>query len=47
MKDKNLMIRLTGFEKKQLKQEADRRGMTCSELLRSLIARFPVPKDSV
>ncbi|NEO69889.1 CopG family transcriptional regulator [Moorena sp. SIO3H5] len=47
MKDKNLMIRLTSFEKKQLKQEADRRGMTCSELLRSLIAPFPEPKDSV
>ncbi|NEO80565.1 CopG family transcriptional regulator [Moorena sp. SIO4G3] len=46
MKDKTLMIRLTSFEKRQLKQEADRRGMTSSELLRSLIARFPVPKDS-
>ncbi|NEO02136.1 MAG: CopG family transcriptional regulator [Moorea sp. SIO3I7] len=46
MKDKTLMIRLTSFDKKQLKQEAERRGMTPSELLRSLIARFPLPKDS-
>ncbi|EGJ32372.1 MAG: ribbon-helix-helix protein, CopG family [Moorea sp. SIO3E2] len=47
MKDKNLMIRLTDFEKRQLRQEADRRGMTNSELIRSLIARFPDPKESV
>ncbi|NEP47942.1 MAG: CopG family transcriptional regulator [Moorea sp. SIO3C2] len=47
MKDKKLMIRLTDFEKRQLLQEAERRGMTQSELIRSLIARFPVPKDSV
>ncbi|NEO77962.1 CopG family transcriptional regulator [Moorena sp. SIO4G3] len=55
MKDKKLTIRITNFEKRQLAQEADRRGMTQSELIRSLIARFPVrvasalpnPKDSV
>uniref|UniRef100_A0A1D9FVS7 CopG family transcriptional regulator n=1 Tax=Moorena producens (strain JHB) TaxID=1454205 RepID=A0A1D9FVS7_MOOP1 len=46
MKDKNLMIRLTDFEKRQLKQEAERRGMTSSELVRSLIARFPEPKNT-
>ncbi|NEO96071.1 MAG: CopG family transcriptional regulator [Moorea sp. SIO3G5] len=45
MKDKKLIVRLTDFEKRQLKQEADRRGMTPSELVRSLIARFPVPQD--
>ncbi|NEO79355.1 hypothetical protein [Moorena sp. SIO4G3] len=28
-------------------QEAQRRGMTQSELVRSLIARFPVPRDPV
>ncbi|NEO49349.1 MAG: ribbon-helix-helix protein, CopG family [Moorea sp. SIO4A3] len=47
MKDKKLTIRITSFEKRQLAQEAERRGMTQSELLRSLIARFPDPKDSV
>ncbi|EGJ28990.1 hypothetical protein LYNGBM3L_68770 [Moorena producens 3L] len=47
MKDKKLIIRLTDFEKRQFLQEAERRGMTQSELIRSLIARFPVPKDSV
>ncbi|EGJ30112.1 hypothetical protein LYNGBM3L_56490 [Moorena producens 3L] len=47
MKDQKLVVRVTNFEKKQLQEEADRRGMTCSELLRSFIARLPVPKDSV
>ncbi|NEO40656.1 MAG: ribbon-helix-helix protein, CopG family [Moorea sp. SIOASIH] len=47
MKDKKLTIRITNFEKRQLAQEAERRGMTQSELIRSLIARFPDPKDSV
>ncbi|NEO00770.1 MAG: ribbon-helix-helix protein, CopG family [Moorea sp. SIO3I7] len=42
MKYKKLTIRITDFEKRQLAQEADRRGMTQSELIRSLIARFPV-----
>ncbi|WAN68740.1 ribbon-helix-helix protein, CopG family [Moorena producens JHB] len=45
MKNRTLTIRLTDFEKRQLRQEADRRGMTSSELLRSLIARFPLPKS--
>ncbi|NEP52726.1 MAG: ribbon-helix-helix protein, CopG family [Moorea sp. SIO3C2] len=55
MKNKKLTIRITNFEKRQLAQEAERRGMNQSELIRSLIARFPVrvasalpnPKDSV
>ncbi|WP_424100728.1 plasmid mobilization protein [Moorena producens] len=47
MKDKKLIVRVTEFEKKQLRQEADRRGMTPSELVRSFIARLPIPKDSV
>ncbi|WP_229424105.1 MULTISPECIES: CopG family transcriptional regulator [Moorena] len=46
MKDKKLIVRVTEFEKRQLKQEADKRGMTPSELIRSLIARFPIPQDS-
>ncbi len=45
MKDERLMIRITRFEKMQLKQEAERRGMTPSELVRSLIAKFPEPKQ--
>ncbi|WP_083304966.1 CopG family transcriptional regulator [Moorena producens] len=42
MKNKKLTIRVTDFERRQLEQEANRRGMTQSELIRSLIARFPV-----
>ncbi|WP_424103665.1 plasmid mobilization protein [Moorena producens] len=47
MKDKKLIVRVTDFEKRQLRQEADSRGMTPSELVRSFIARLPIPKDSV
>ena len=36
-------MRLTEYEFKQLEEEAKRRGMTKSELIRSLIARFPAP----
>ncbi len=43
MKNKKLEIRITEYEMKQLEQEACRRGMTKSELVRSLIARFPSP----
>jgi predicted DNA binding CopG/RHH family protein len=43
MKDQKVIIRITDYEKKQLEQEATRRGMTKSELIRSLIARFPAP----
>jgi len=43
VKDKKLEIRVTDYEMRQLKQEADQRGMTKSELIRSLIARFPPP----
>jgi predicted DNA binding CopG/RHH family protein len=43
MKDKKLEIRITSYEMRQLEQEATRRGMTKSELIRSLIARFPAP----
>ncbi|NEO63892.1 MAG: CopG family transcriptional regulator [Moorea sp. SIO4G2] len=45
MKDQKLIVRVTEFEKQQLKQEADRRGMTPSELIRSLIACFPIPQN--
>jgi len=45
MKTERLMIRVTSFEKQQLNEEAERRGMTQSELIRSLIARLPEPKQ--
>lgn len=43
MKSETIYIRVTKYEKKQLEQEAARRGMSQSELIRSLIARFPDP----
>lgn len=43
MKNIRLEIRLTKYESSQLEQEAVKRGMTKSELIRSLIARFPAP----
>jgi hypothetical protein len=49
MKNLKLEVRLTKYEMLQLQQEAIRRNMTKSELIRSLIARFPDPllqKDS-
>lgn len=45
MKDKRIDIRLTNYELRQLEEEAQKRGMTKSELLRSLIARFPAPSS--
>ncbi|WP_083305384.1 CopG family transcriptional regulator [Moorena producens] len=41
MKTLKMTIRLTEYEKKKLEQEATKRGMNQSEVLRSLIARFP------
>ena len=46
MKTKRLDIRLTDYEVQQLEEEAIRRGMTKSELIRSLIARFPAPSPN-
>ena len=43
MKTDKIYIRVTAYEKQQLQEEADKRGMTISELIRSLIARFPAP----
>ena len=43
MKERRLHIRINEYEYNQLEQEAKRRGMTKSELIRSLIARFPSP----
>ena len=43
MKNLKLEIRITEYEMDQLTQEAKRRGMTRSELVRSLIAKFPEP----
>ncbi|MEG4428011.1 MULTISPECIES: plasmid mobilization protein [unclassified Microcoleus] len=41
MKTKKIFLRVTKSEKKQLVDEAARRGMTQSELIRSMIARLP------
>ncbi|MFP5274298.1 plasmid mobilization protein [Coleofasciculus sp.] len=43
MKTERLDIRLTKYEMQQLKEEATRRGMSKSELIRSLIARLRTP----
>ncbi|MBW4648012.1 MAG: ribbon-helix-helix domain-containing protein [Kastovskya adunca ATA6-11-RM4] len=43
MKTEKIYIRLTEYEKRQLEKEAASRGMTKSELIRTLIARFPEP----
>jgi hypothetical protein len=43
MKNIRLEVRLTEYESRQLEQEAVRRGMTKSELIRSLVARLPAP----
>ncbi|NES21758.1 MAG: CopG family transcriptional regulator [Symploca sp. SIO3E6] len=45
MKNKKLEIRITNYQMIQLEQEAVRRGMSKSELIRSLIAKFPEPKN--
>jgi hypothetical protein len=47
MKNEKIFLRVTAYEKQQLKEEAARRGMTQSELIRSLIARFPSPSSKV
>jgi predicted DNA binding CopG/RHH family protein len=46
MKNRRLDIKLTDYELQQLEEEAMRRGMNKSELIRSLIARFPAPSDN-
>jgi Ribbon-helix-helix protein, copG family len=43
MKTKMLQVRLTEFEFKQLEKEAQKRNMSKSELIRSLMARFELP----
>ena len=43
LKNLNLEIRLTQYEMLQLAPEAKKRIMTKSELIRSMIARFPAP----
>lgn len=47
MKNRRLDIKLTDYELRQLEEEATRREMTKSELIRSLIARFPAPSSKV
>ena len=43
MKNIRLEIRLTKYESQQLEEEAIKREMSKSELIRSLIARLPSP----
>ncbi len=45
MKNEKIFLRVTAYEKQQLKEESERRGMTQSELIKSLIARFPEPSQ--
>lgn len=45
MKTEKIFLRVTKYEKQQLVEEAKRRGMTQSELIRSFIARFPAPTE--
>jgi hypothetical protein len=43
VKDKKLEVKMTSYEMRQLEKEAQRRGMTKSELVRSMVASFPKP----
>ncbi|GET42885.1 ribbon-helix-helix protein, CopG family [Microseira wollei] len=43
MKNLRLDVKLSEYQMCQLAEEAARRGMTKSELIRSLIARLPEP----
>ena len=43
MKTKRIDIRMTEYEFRQLDSEAERRGMTRAELIRSIVARLPEP----
>jgi hypothetical protein len=45
MKKCYLQIGISDYQMRQLEAEAMRRGMTKSELIRPLIAKFPEPKD--
>jgi hypothetical protein len=46
MKKCYLQLRISDYQMRQLEEEeAMRRGMTKSELIRHLIAKFPEPKD--
>lgn len=47
MKSERFEIKLTRYEMQQLKEEADRRGMNKSEVIRSFIARLPAPSSNV
>jgi metal-responsive CopG/Arc/MetJ family transcriptional regulator len=43
MQTKRIDIRMTEYEVRQLEKEAERTGMTRSELIRSMVARLPEP----
>ena len=45
MKTEKIFLRVTEYEKRQLIDEAARRGMTQAELIRSMMARLPEPNQ--
>jgi predicted DNA binding CopG/RHH family protein len=44
-REHSIKIRLSEYEYKQLKQEAERQGTGMSDLLRKCIAKFPEPGE--
>ncbi|MBD2499354.1 CopG family transcriptional regulator [Anabaena azotica] len=46
MRDKRLVVRVTEYELLQLQQEADRRGVSSSDVVRAWIAQLPKPKKT-
>ncbi|GAA6619880.1 hypothetical protein NUACC26_056950 [Scytonema sp. NUACC26] len=44
MRDKRLVIRVTEYELRQLHQEAAKRGVSASDIVRAWIARLDAPK---
>jgi len=47
MKTKSIFLRVSQYEKQQLVEEAARRGMNQSELIRSFIAKLPEPNKKL
>jgi predicted DNA binding CopG/RHH family protein len=47
MREKRLVIRVTEYELLQLKQEADKRGVSNSDVVRAWIAKLPKPKKTI
>ncbi|MCC5603223.1 hypothetical protein [Nostoc favosum] len=45
MRDKRLVVRVTEYELLQLQQEADKRGVSNSDVVRAWIAQLPKPDE--